>query len=212
MVVKLLVVDDHGLVREGLLLGLKALGPETQVFGAADASEANQILETEELDLMLLDLMLPSVQGLSYLRLVRRRFPNLRVVVLSALDEPNIVAQVMKAGAAGFVSKASSVADLLGALRSVLAGETYLPETMEAEVNRSDTVKKGGNRLEKRFGVTPAQARVLELLAEGRGNRAIAALLGVTEGTVKIHVSAILKSMGLTNRAEVALTVVRKQR
>jgi DNA-binding NarL/FixJ family response regulator len=83
---------------------------------------------------------------------------------------------------------------------------------METEIARSDSAKKDGGKLEKRFGVTPAQARVLDLLAQGRGNRAIAELLGVTEGTVKIHVSAILKSMGLTNRAEVALAVNKKRR
>lgn len=209
---KILVVDDHALVREGLLVGLRGLGPDAQLFGAADASAANAFLENERIDLLLLDLMLPSVQGLSYLRVVRRRFPDLRVLVLSALCDPETVSGVMKAGAVGFVSKSSSVAELLDCLQVVLTGGTCVPPGMEVEVTRSDAAKKNGNHLEKRFGVTPAQSRVLELMGEGLGNRAIAELLGVTEGTVKIHVSAILKSMGVKNRSEVALAVNRKRR
>jgi len=210
--IKLLIVDDHGLVREGLMAGLKALDAETEVYGAADALEANRVLESEPIDLMLLDLLLPNVKGLSYLRIVKRRFPKVRIVVLSALCDPELVAQVMKAGAVGFVSKASSVTELLSALRAVMTGEKSVPAKMETEIARSESAKKGESSLEKRFGVTTAQARVLELLSQGRSNRAIAELLGVTEGTVKIHVSAILKSMGLSNRAEVALAVNRKKR
>jgi DNA-binding NarL/FixJ family response regulator len=211
-VIKLLVVDDHCLVREGLMTGLRALGADTLIFGAADAIEANRVLETDSIDLVLLDLLLPNVKGLSYLRIVKRRFPRVRVVILSALCDPEMVAQAMKAGASGFISKASSVTELLAALRLVLRGEISVPSNMIAEVARSESSRKDGGILEKRFGVTPAQARVLDLLAQGRGNRAIAELLGVTEGTVKIHVSAILKSMGLRNRAEVALAVNKKQR
>ncbi|MCX7163373.1 MAG: response regulator transcription factor [Betaproteobacteria bacterium] len=209
---KLLVVEDHVLVREGLLATLKNLGAETQTFGVQDANEAIGILETEDIDMMILDLMLPGTKGQTFLPLVRRRFPTVPVVVLSALDDADNVSRVMKAGASGFVSKSGSSSELLDALRAVLSGEIYLPAKLRALTSRSETAVGAGKPLAQRFGLTTAQARVLELLTEGRSNRQVGELLGLTEGTVKIHVSAIMKSMGVNNRSEAALMASRKRR
>lgn len=209
---KLLVVEDHALVREGLLATLKNLGAETRTFGVPDANAAIGVLETEDIDMMILDLMLPGTKGQTFLPLVRRRFPTVPVVVLSALDDADTVSRVMKAGASGFVSKSGSSTELLDALRAVLSGDIYLPAKLQELVNRSDVAQGDGKALVQRFGLTPAQARVLELLAEGRSNRQIGELLGLTEGTVKIHASAIIKAMGVTNRSEAALMVTRRRR
>ncbi|MCF8151155.1 MAG: response regulator transcription factor [Burkholderiaceae bacterium] len=209
---KMLVVEDHALVREGLLATLKDLGEETQTFGVADANEAIGVLEAEDIDLMILDLMLPGTRGQTFLPVVRRRFPTVPVVVLSALDDVDTVTRVMKAGASGFVSKSGSSTDLLQALRAVLAGEIYLPPKLRELTNRSETAHGEGKTLAQRFGLTAAQVRVLDLLSEGRGNRQIAELLGLTEGTVKIHVSAIMKAMGVNNRSEAALLASRRRR
>ncbi len=209
---KMLVVEDHALVREGLLATLKDLGEETQTFGVTDANEAIGVLEAEDIDLMILDLMLPGTKGQTFLPVVRRRFPTVPVVVLSALDDVDTVTRVMKAGASGFVSKSGSSTDLLQALRAVLAGEIYLPPKLRELTNRSETAHGEGKTLAQRFGLTAAQVRVLDLLSEGRGNRQIAELLGLTEGTVKIHVSAIMKAMGVNNRSEAALLASRRQR
>jgi DNA-binding NarL/FixJ family response regulator len=94
----------------------------------------------------------------------------------------------------------------------VLSGEIYLPAKLQELVSRSDVAQGDGKALVQRFGLTPAQARVLELLAEGRSNRQIGELLGLTEGTVKIHASAIIKAMGVSNRSEAALMVTRRRR
>ena len=118
----------------------------------------------------------------------------------------------MKAGASGFVSKSGSSADLLEALRTVLAGDIYLPPKLQELVMRSEIAQGDGKTLAQRFGLTTGQARVLELLAEGRSNRQIGELLGLTEGTVKIHASAIMKAMGVSNRSEAALMVTRRRR
>jgi DNA-binding NarL/FixJ family response regulator len=209
---KLLVVEDHALVREGLLATLKNLGSETRTFGVADANAAIGVLETEDIDMMILDLMLPGTKGQTFLPLVRRRFPTVPVVVLSALDDADTVSRVMKAGASGFVSKSGSSTELLDALRAVLSGDIYLPAKLQELVNRSDVAQGDGKGLVQRFGLTQAQARVLELLAEGRSNRQIGELLGLTEGTVKIHASAIIKAMGVSNRSEAALMVTRRRR
>ncbi len=208
----LLVVEDHALVREGLLATLKNLGAETRTFGVPDANEAIGILEKEDIDMMILDLMLPGTKGQTFLPVVRRRFPTVPVVVLSALDDADTVSRVMKAGASGFVSKSGSSTELLEALRAVLSGEIYLPPKLQELTNRSETAHGEGKSLAQRFGLTTAQARVLELLAEGRSNRQIGELLGLSEGTVKIHVSAIMKALGVSNRSEAALLASRKPR
>jgi DNA-binding NarL/FixJ family response regulator len=211
--VKILVVEDHVLVREGLLTTLKHLGPRVETVGAGDANEAVTFLEHEDIDLMILDLMLPGTKGQTFLPVARRRFPTVPVVVLSALDDADTVAGVMKSGASGFISKGSSSDQLLDALRRVLAGEVYVPATLREAVGRSSAAKADGGRgVAQRYGLTPAQERVLQHLAEGNSNRQIAELLGLTEGTVKIHVSAIIKALKVTNRAEAALVAARKKK
>ncbi|MBI5899888.1 MAG: response regulator transcription factor [Rhodocyclales bacterium] len=207
-----LVVEDHALVREGLLATLGGLGSETRTIGVPDANEAIGVLESEDIDMMILDLMLPGTKGQTFLPLVRRRFPTVPVVILSALDDADTVSRVMKAGASGFVSKAGSSTELLDALRAVLSGAIYLPQKLQELASRSESAQAEGKPLAQRFGLTAAQARVLDLLAEGRSNRQIGELLGLTEGTVKIHVSAIMKAMGVSNRAEAALLANRKRR
>lgn len=208
----LLVVEDHALVREGLLATVRNLGAETKTFGVADANEAIGILEKEDIDLVILDLMLPGTKGQTFLPVVRRRFPTVPVVILSAMDDADTVSRAMKAGASGFVSKSGSSSDLIEALRAVLAGEIWLPTKLKELTSRSENAQGEGKTLAQRFGLTAAQARVLELLIEARSNRQIGEVLGLTEGTVKIHVSAIMKAMGVNNRSEAALLATRKRR
>jgi DNA-binding NarL/FixJ family response regulator len=209
--VRILVIEDHALVREGLLLALKALeekGATAEILGAPDADAATQLLAaSDDFDLILLDLMLPGTGGMAFLGVIRKRHPHIPVVILSALDDSDTVMKAMRQGAAGFVSKASPTDMLLGALREVLAGEIWLPpeyREMTGKRRRAKTVAE-------RFGLTKSQARVLELLAEGKTNREIAGLLDVTEGTVKIHVSAIFKAMNVSNRSQALLVAQGKK-
>jgi DNA-binding NarL/FixJ family response regulator len=218
--VKILVVEDHALVREGLVMTLKGLAQGGEVVGVGDAQAAIAILESDDIDLMMLDLMLPGTRGETLLPVVRRRFPTVPVVVLSALDDANTVAGVIKKGASGFISKASSSDDLLAALQKVLAGDIFVPPHLREAVNRkvAKITETGGvahnasRSVAQRYALTPAQERVLHHLGEGNTNRRIADLLGLTEGTVKIHVSAIIKALNVENRAEAALVISRKVR
>jgi len=202
---RILVIEDHALVREGLLLALKALeeaDATAEIIGARDADEATQLLEAnDDFDLALLDLMLPGTGGLAFLGVMRKRFPHVPVVILSALDDADTVLKAIRGGAAGFVSKASQTDVLLGALREVLNGEIWLPP----EYRELTGKRKRAKTVAERYGLTRSQARVLELLAEGKTNRDIAEMLDVTEGTVKIHVSAIFKSLGVNNRSQALL-------
>lgn len=206
---KLLVVEDHALVREGLLQTLKGIEKDVQTYGAEDADSAMQALESNpDMDLMVLDIMLPGLTGMSFLSVLRKRFPDLPVVILSALDDPETIKRALKGGASGFIPKASTSESMLDALRLVLAGEIYLPPNY----HEAATKKSRGRSVAERFGLTPGQARVLDLLTEGKTNRQIAELLGVTEGTVKIHVSAIFKALNVTSRSQALLTVSKRPR
>ena len=206
---KLLVVEDHALVREGLLQTLRGIEKDVQTLGAEDADAALQVLEEHpDVDLLVLDIMLPGLTGMSFLSVLRKRFPDVPVVILSALDDPETVKRALKGGASGFVPKASTSESMLDALRQVLAGEIYLPPKYQ----EGSLSKTKGRSVAERFGLTPGQARVLDLLTEGKTNRQIAELLGVTEGTVKIHVSAIFKALNVTNRSQALLAVSKPRR
>lgn len=204
---KLLVVEDHALVREGLLQTLRKLDRGVACTGVADAEAALALLEKgeDDYDLCLLDLMLPNLNGMGCLGVLRKRFPAMPVVIISALDDPDTVARAMRAGASGFVSKSSPGEALLTALRRVLAGEVYLPPELQTELISPQ--KRGERSLAEEYHLTAAQMRVLEPLIQGKTNRQISELLGLTEGTVKIHVSAILKALGVSNRSQALLEV-----
>jgi DNA-binding NarL/FixJ family response regulator len=200
---RILVVEDHAVVREGLMLALHALAqPDTAcaILGAESADAATRMFDSgEEFDLILLDLMLPGTGGLAFLGVLRRRFPEVPVAVLSAHDDADTVLRAMRQGAAGFVSKSSPTGVLLEALRTILAGENWLPPQYRELVGKK---RKRAKTVAQRYGLTNAQTAVLELLVEGKANQEIAAQLGSSVGTVKIHVSAIFKAMGVTNRSQ----------
>jgi DNA-binding NarL/FixJ family response regulator len=206
--IKILVIEDHALVREGLLQTLQSLEDDVVTLGAADADAGLDILTTyDDIDLILLDLMLPGTSGMALLGVLRKRYPTIPVVILSALDDTETVMRGLRQGASGFVPKSSSTEAMMAALREVLAGEVYLPPKL-----RDASVRGSRPRgVADRYGLTQGQMRVLELLTEGKTNRQIAELLGVTEGTVKIHVSAIFKAMNVSNRSQ-ALLLASKHR
>jgi DNA-binding NarL/FixJ family response regulator len=206
---KLLVIEDHAMVREGLLQALHGLGSDVVAVGAADADAGLAILTAnDDVDMVLLDLMLPGTSGMALLGVLRKRFPAIPVVILSALDDAETVSRALRQGASGFVPKSSSTEVMLDALREVMAGDVYLPPKLRDPAIRNNG---RGKDVAQRYGLTQGQMRVLELLVQGKTNRQIAELLSVTEGTVKIHVSAIFKAMNVANRSQ-ALLLAKKQR
>ncbi|MEZ5619062.1 MAG: response regulator transcription factor [Rhodocyclaceae bacterium] len=213
VLLRLLVIDDHAMVREGLQQLLRKLGPSVAQYEAQDAESALLLMETEkEFDLVLLDIMLPGTNGLSLLGILRKRFPAVPVVVLSALDDLDTINRAMRLGAAGYVAKSVSGEMLLDALRRVLAGEIYLPPLLQDKLSMSlDRGAGRGRNLNDRYGLTEGQRRVTELLREGKSNREIGDLLGLTEGTVKVHVSKIFRKLGVVSRAE-AIALFQRQR
>lgn len=208
----LLVIEDHALVREGLVRVLRQLEPEVTVFEAGDCNSAITVLEREQdLDLVLLDIALPGLDGLGCLDLFRERFPSVPVVVVSAYDDGHTVNRALKHGALGFIPKAYSTEKLVAAVRQVLAGNIHRPEqlmpvNLGAELAPAPTVQEAPA---SEFGLTERQAEVLGLMTKGKSNRDIANLLGLSEGTVKIHITAIFKALGVSSRTQALVAVSR---
>lgn len=202
---KILIVEDHALVREAMAQSLARLEAAVECIEAADGDEALSALEAHtDLDLAVVNLMLPDMNGFALLGILGKRFPDMPAIVVSAMDDDASVRRALKAGASGFVSKASSSEALLQAVREVLDGGVRTPVH-----GASSPVRHDAKAPAERFGLTTAQSRVLELLAGGRSNREIAELLGLTEGTVKVHMTAIYRALGVSSRSQALVAIAR---
>jgi DNA-binding NarL/FixJ family response regulator len=208
---KVLVVDDHPLIREALRQVLKALDQDIELVDAAGAQEAFKAAgQHDAFDLILLDLALPDADGFDVLRELRERHPSFPVVVLSASEQAQAVMRALDAGAMGFIPKTSSNELLLNALRLVLSGGVYLPAEVLRHAPMPVLSKPATAEVSYRdLGLTQRQAQVLALLVQGKPNKIICRELNLAEGTVKIHVTAILKALGVINRTQAVIAVGR---
>jgi len=210
---KLLVVEDHALVREGLVRLLAQVEPGVTVVDSPDFESALNVLDASgEFDLVLLDLALPGIDGFAGLDILRRRYPAMPVAVVSAFDDVPTITRVLNLGASGFIPKAFSGEALLSAVREVLDGNIFRPigqsagATLDAETP-IPPVKKGVRPDE--VGLTDRQAQVLALMVRGLSNREIADQLGLSEGTVKIHATAVFKTLDVSSRTQALVAVAR---
>lgn len=200
---KILVVDDHALVREGLRQVLKGLEEGVEVLQAGTCAQAFSIAQSNgDLDLVLLDYHLPDMNGLDALGVFGDQHPELPVVLLSGSANTQIMRQVMQAGAAGFVTKSCVSDELLRAVRSVLHGNIYLPQ----ELNGSIALTQDQN---SKPLLTQRQELVLRYLLDGLANREIADQINVSEETVKTHVAAILRHFEVQNRTQAVVIAAR---
>jgi len=209
---KLLVVEDHALVREGLVRLLSQIEPDTQVFERADFESALAVLDNEpDFDLLLLDLALPGIDGFAGLDILRRRYPAMPVAVVSAFDDTPTITRVMNLGASGFIPKAFSGETLLAAVREVLAGNIFRPSG-QAGSRLDDATPVPPIKVSvkpEEIGLTDRQAQVLALMVRGLSNRDIADQLDLSEGTVKIHATAVFKALGVNSRTQALVAVAR---
>lgn len=211
---KLLVVDDHPLMREAVQGVVTRLEAGAIVLAVADSERGFAIADAEpDLDLVLLDLNIPGLAGIPALKAWRRRYPEVPVVVLSSADDRPTVLAAIAAGAAGFIPKSSPNAVLLNALRLVLAGGKYLPPEALAPVSgpRARAARVATERalsLET-LGLTDRQAQVLKLLAAGKSNKLICRELDLAERTVKAHISAVFRALGVTTRTQAAVAAAK---
>jgi DNA-binding NarL/FixJ family response regulator len=227
---KVLLVDDHPLILSALQTVIKGLGDDVAVAGAASAAEARAALKADaDFDLVLLDLALGDADGFEVLTELRATYPALPVVVVSASDRTSDVIRAIDLGAMGFVPKRSSNEQLSDALRMVMSGGLYVPPMMlglDTPPAESDTVpdvmrpvrahsgeasyQKAPASLDA-VGLTPRQSDVLGLLLQGKPNKLIARELNVSVETVKDHVAAVLRALGVSSRTQAVLAVSQMQ-
>jgi len=196
---KLVVVDDHPLFREALSGSIRKCLPGCQVHSVGSFEKLQALLvERPDMDLVLLDLHLPGNHGLSGLAWLRGHYPALPVLLISAHDDADIVQRALADGAAGFLSKSAESELIMEAIAQVMAGETWLPEGMPSAPGNPDQTE-----LARRVGeLTPQQYRILLMLGEGLLNKQIAWELDITEATVKAHMTAIMRKLGVHNRTQ----------
>ena len=199
----IIIVDDHPLFRDAMKLSLGPALPGTLIEEAASLDEVSARLGTDsDCDLVLLDLKMPGVQGLSGLAYLRAQFPGVPVAIVSGQEEPAVMRRALALGAAGFIPK-STPADLIRqAVKAILAGEIWAP----AAVSEPTAEEREIDDLSKRLAtLTPQQVRVLMMLREGLLNKQIAYALDVSEATVKAHVSAILLKLNVDSRTQAVI-------
>ena len=211
---KILVVDDHPLILEALKQVLRDLEPDIEVLAARDGQQAiDQALMHPDLSLVLLDLTLPHKHGFESLSELRAGSPDVPVVVLSASEDRDTVMRAINDGAMGFIPKTSRTEVLIAALRLVFSGGVYLPPSAFAPPSSGDPAEARfpapATRSPREVGLTERQAQVLALLVQGKSNKLICRALDLAEGTVKIHVTAILRALNVSNRTEALVAVSR---
>ncbi len=212
---KILVVDDHPLILEALQHVLRALDGEATIHDARTAEDGKRLVaEHPDARLLILDLSLPGADGFSLLHELRTAHPDVPVVVLSASDQREDIMRAIDLGAMGYIPKSSSNLVMLQALRLVLSGGVYLPAVALALRGAPGTeplrVAEGAARTTPReLGLTARQAQVLALILQGKPNKVICRELGLAEGTVKIHVAAILRALNVSTRTQAVIEASR---
>jgi DNA-binding NarL/FixJ family response regulator len=203
---QVLVVDDHPLILEALAQLLPQLHAGTVVTVARDRAEAEAALDNDpDIALVLLDLALPGTRGLDFLADLQLDYPGVPIVVLSATHDHATVTAALAAGARGFIPKTANAGALFDALRKVIDGGVYLTTDLRAGLE-SDGVHLSPDEL----GLTARQGDVLKLLVQGKPNKLICRDLKLSEGTVKVHVSAILKALHVHSRTQAVAELARR--
>jgi len=202
---RIVIVDDHPLFRGALSQALSASYDRACISEAGTLDELTQrINEDKDVDLVLLDLSMPGVQGLSGLLYLRAQYPEIPVVIVSANENPATIRRCIEFGASGFVPKSEPVENIRRAVKTVLEGEIWVP----ADIELGARSERGSDDLLVRLStLTPQQVRVLMMLGEGLLNKQIAFQLGVSEATIKAHVSAILQKLGVDSRTQAVIAI-----
>lgn len=199
----LLIADDHPLFREALRGAISRAVPNARLREAHNVDALYAMVESEpDADLLMLDLNMPGVHGFSALVHLRAQFPQLPVLMVSAREEPAVMRRALDHGASGFVPKSADAETLARAVAQVLDGDRFIPEAAASAAGVSPGEHDVAARLRD---LTPQQFRVLQMLGAGRLNKQIAYDLNVSEATIKAHVTAILRKLGVTNRTQAVL-------
>lgn len=197
---KILIADDHTLYRKGMCDLIRQFDAGAEILEAGDWQSAiAQMLRHPDGALAVIDLNMPGMDAFAGLRAFLEQIETVPVVVMSASESPVDMKRALDAGAMGYIAKSETAAVMTGALRLVLSGGIYVPPRLIQSSPTPGTQSNG-----RPFGLTPRQYDVLTRLADGKSNKEIGRELGMAERTVKVHVGAVLKALGVTNRRQVA--------
>ncbi|BCM92281.1 transcriptional regulatory protein LiaR [Abditibacteriota bacterium] len=197
-----LLVDDHPVVRAGMA-ALLEIDPEENIRVVGEAGNGHQAIERfEELrpDVTLMDLRMPELDGVEAIRAICTRHPQARIIVLTTFDGDEDITLALRAGASGYLLKDSPREQLLQAVRSVAGGGRFVPPEVASRLTARDNFES----------LSPREAELLQIIAEGKSNREIANELFITEGTVKFHINRILTKLGASNRSEAVAIALRR--
>ena len=204
--IRVLVVDDHAVVREGLR-ALLELQDGIEVAGAAENGEAGVEAATRlRPDVILMDLVMPKLDGVAAMRQLRERLPEARVIVLTSFLDEDKLLPALRAGAAGYLLKNAEPSEVVRAVRTAHAGETLLDPVVAARLVETLSADDRGDPIDR---LTPREREVLVLIGRGYANKRIALELGLAEKTVKTHVGHVLAKLGVSDRTQAAVTAVR---
>ncbi|WP_294536982.1 response regulator transcription factor [uncultured Rhodoblastus sp.] len=207
---KLLIVDDHPVVREGLAALLRQAGSNTTALLAEDSARGLALAEAHaDLDAVLLDLAMPGGDGWAAIGEFGRRRPELPVIILSSSEDPRDVRKALAAGAVGYIPKSAPPKTLLAALQFVLAGNVYVPTLLANETPEPLATGDDHGGPEIAVSLTERQKEVLQLLSAGQSNKEIGRALGLSDKTVKVHVTAIFRAFNVVNRMQAAAAAKR---
>jgi DNA-binding NarL/FixJ family response regulator len=202
---RIIIVDDHPLFRAALRQTLAGGANGSLVEEAGDLAALSAALElNRECDLVLLDLNMPGAHGFSGLLLLRAQYPEVPVMIVSALEDPKIIRRTFELGAAGYLPKSVGPAEIRAAIETVLRGEVFVPDgvSLKAEDDQSAFIRRLTT-------LTPQQIRVLMMLSDGLMNKQIAYELTISEATVKAHVSSILQKLDVDSRTQAVIAASR---
>lgn len=211
MPTRLLLVDDHAVVRSGLRMLLEN-EPDMQIIGeAGSASEALQAVERLQPDVILLDIGLPDISGIEVARQVKQRSPATAIVALTIHEDEEYFFKMLEAGAVGYVPKRAAPEELIQAIQAAASGEVYLYPSLAKLLVKDFLTSEGGARSARALdGLTDREQEVLALLAEGEGNPEIADRLGISPKTVSRHRENIMRKLNLHSRSELVKYAIRK--
>lgn len=201
--IRVVVVDDHAVVRRGLRMFLAA-DSEIEIVGeAGDGEEAIRMVAALQPDVVLMDLLLPKVNGINATEAIRSDHPEVQVIALTSVLEDASVVGAVKAGAIGYLLKNTEADDLVAAIHAAAAGEVRLSPEASSRLVREIRMPQSPEKL------TPRETEVLRLVAEGKANKEISRLLGISEQTTKSHVHEILGKLGMLSRTQAAVYATR---
>ena len=207
---KVLVVDDHALVRRGMGHVIRECFPDAEIVEAGNATEAIETLSAHEIDIALVDVRMPDADGLELLHDIKGRWPELPVIMLTSFDHAHYVRRALAEGAAGYMLKDATPEDLEQAINVAMSGggNVLSPKVIQ---NLFESMEGGGSEgspARAAGSLTQRETDILALLAEGKSNRDISRALFLSEKTVKAHLAAIFRKLSVTNRTQAAMAAV----